>query len=216
MKIVLRACVCAILALPLSAAAKPIAYADGTSLMFEYGAGTMEEAQAFYAPSYRWSAGAGHLRLDAADGRFHRDISYVRTNRLLKRWNLPAAQGNVFAWGGLGGARSSDHPGTALTVNAGAQADYETRRIYSSLKTELQSSRDFTHRFDTVQLGLAPYEHDYDTVATWLVLQARNTTGDLYAGIEYAALLRLFKGKVWVEAGVTQDGKLQMMSMFNF
>jgi hypothetical protein len=29
-------------------------------------------------------------------------------------------------------------------------------------------------------------------------------------------LLRLFKDGTWVEAGVTNDGKLQAMAMFNF
>jgi len=31
-----------------------------------------------------------------------------------------------------------------------------------------------------------------------------------------AALLRLFKGSAWVEAGATTEGKLQAMFMFNF
>jgi hypothetical protein len=68
--------------------AKPIAYQGGTALMGEYGAGTMKEVQAFYAPSYRWSAGVGHLQLDADDSAFSRDITYLRGNVLLKRWNL--------------------------------------------------------------------------------------------------------------------------------
>jgi hypothetical protein len=29
-------------------------------------------------------------------------------------------------------------------------------------------------------------------------------------------LLRLFKGATWIEAGVTDDGKLQAMAMVNF
>jgi hypothetical protein len=29
-------------------------------------------------------------------------------------------------------------------------------------------------------------------------------------------LLRLFKGGAWVEAGVTNGGKVQAMAMFNF
>ncbi|HEY3783777.1 MAG TPA: hypothetical protein VGL55_00680 [Steroidobacteraceae bacterium] len=38
------------LALPLSLVAKPIAFAGGSTIMAEYGAGTMEELQYFYAP----------------------------------------------------------------------------------------------------------------------------------------------------------------------
>jgi len=48
------------------------------------------------------------------------------------------------------------------------------------------------------------------------VLQARQYTGGLFPGTEYAALLRVFKRNAWLEAGATQDGKLQAMLMFNF
>jgi hypothetical protein len=196
--------------------AKPIAFAGGTTAMIEYGAGTMVEAQAFYAPSHRYSVGAGYLQLDSdVDGR-ERNIAYARANLLAKRWNLDAAQANVFAWGGAGGATGNDFGGSVFTGNAGAQADYETRRVYGSLKTDFYDSPEFTHRIDTLQLGVAPYEHEYDQLAVWLLVQGRTYTGDLYRGTEWAALLRVFKGSVWVEAGVTEDGNLQSMLMVNF
>lgn len=74
------------LAFTAPAAAKPIAFGDGYTVMYEYGAGTMQEAQAFYAPRYWYSAGVGYLRLAADDGSFSRDISYARVNGLLRRW----------------------------------------------------------------------------------------------------------------------------------
>ena len=103
-----------------------------------------------------------------------------------------------------------------LAGNAGAQIDYETRRVYASLKSDLQRSAEFADRVDTLQLGLAPYKHDYGGIATWFIFQARHYTGELHSGIETAALLRLFKGGVWIEAGVTNAGKVQAMGMFNF
>jgi len=63
---------------------------------------------------------------------------------------------------------------------------------------------------------VSPYKHDYQTLAVWFVIQARQYTGELYDGVEVAALLRLFRRNAWLEAGVTQDGKLQTMLMFNF
>ena len=196
--------------------AKPIAYADGWSLMAEYGAGTMTEAQLFYAPTHWLSFGGGWIELEEEDERFDRRIAYARANVLVKRWNLPGAQGNLFAWGGAGRARGSDFDGTTTTANAGFQADYETRRVYASLRSDLHHGRHFSHRVDTVQLGWAPYAHDYDTVATWLLVQVRDYTGELYDGLEPALLLRLFKGPAWVEAGATTQGHLQAMVMFNF
>lgn len=206
------------LALLLAAAcveSKPIAYAKGTTLMAEYGAGTMNEVQLFYAPRYFYSAGLGHLALQSDIDSRTRDITYARFNYLAKRWNGEASQGNVFLWGGAGSAHIGGGD-DVLAWNVGAQADYETRRVYLSVKTDFYDSREFSHRIDTMQAGLAPYEHDYDTLATWLVVQGRRYTGDVHDGTEWALLLRLFKSNAWFEAGATTDGKVQAMLMFNF
>ena len=199
-----------------SVMAKPIAFAGGSTLMAEYGAGTMEELQFFYAPRYDFSFGGGYLELTSDETTKTRYISYARLNYLVHRWNLDDAQANIYIWGGLGNATGNTFAGSAFTQNAGVQADYETRRVYASFKTDLQRSSDFSHRIDTLQLGLAPYRHEYGGVATWFLVQAREYTGGSHRGAETAVLLRLFKGGVWVEAGVTNAGKLQAMAMFNF
>ena len=210
------ACAVVLAAMSLAAEAKPIAYAHGTTVMAEYGAGTMTEVQAFYAPSYRYSFGGGQLALEGELDDRSRDITYLRVNFLPKRWNRPAAQANVFAWGGIGSARVSESDERLFAWNAGGQLDYETRRVYASLRTDLHESSAFSHRIDTLQLGFAPYPHETNQLAVWFVVQARETSGGLTDGTEVAALLRLFKRYAWVEAGLTQDGKLQAMIMFNF
>lgn len=198
------------------ALAKPIAFAHGTTVMVEHGAGTMNEAQVFYAPKYDWSFGGGYLELESEHAGFRREIAYLRANWLVKRWNLENAQANVFTWGGAGSARVSERDSRELAWNTGAQVDYETLRIYASLKTDLHVSDAFTHRIDTLQLGFAPYAHHYDSLATWLVVQGRRANGGIQDGTEWAALLRLFKRGAWLEAGITDQGKLQAMAMFNF
>ena len=122
----------------------------------------------------------------------------------------------MFVWGGVGSAYVSESNDSRFAWHAGAQLDYETRRIYASLKTDLHRATAFTNRVDTLQLGVAPYEHDYDSLATWLVVQGRNATGGVDQDIEWSLLLRLFKGGAWIEAGATTDGKLQAMAMVNF
>lgn len=196
--------------------AKPIAFADGTTVMAEYGAGTMTEVQAFYAPTFRYSLGGGHLSLNSDVDDSTRDITYARFNYLPKRWNLERAQANVFVWGSAGRAHVGETGDDVFAWNVGGQFDYETRRIYLSLRSDLHEASAYSHRIDTLQFGLAPYQHDYQTLAVWLVVQARQYTGNLYDGTECAALLRFFKRNAWLEAGATQDGKLQAMLMFNF
>jgi hypothetical protein len=197
------------------ASAKPIAFSHGTTVMAEYGAGTMTEAQVFYAPRYFLSLGGGYLQLDG-DAGLRREITYARVNYLPKRWNMKAAQANVFTWGGAGQAYASEFNSHDFAWNAGAQVDYETRRIYASLKADLHRSSAFDHRIDTLQLGIAPYEHDFDTLATWFVVQGRRISGEIQEGTEWSLLLRLFKRGAWIEAGLTTDGKLQAMFMANF
>jgi hypothetical protein len=224
------------------AQARPIVLAEGTTVMGEYGAGTMSELQAFYAPSYRYSLGVGYLMLNshvspqilgATGGHSHggsaitsatqsspsHDISYVRLNYLPKRWNMDSAQANVLVWGSLGQVNLWDARDDAkeFAWNVGGQLDYETRRIYASVRTDLYEANVASHRIDTLQLGVAPYKHDYDTLALWFLVQARQYAGEaLHEGTEISALLRLFKRKTWIEAGVTQDGRVQAMLMFNF
>jgi hypothetical protein len=199
-----------------AATAKPIAFAHGTTVMAEYGAGTMNEAQIFYAPKYFWSLGLGYTELDSDVVNRRREITYARVNYLVKRWNLESAQANVFTWGGAGNAYVSETNSHDFTWNAGGQIDYETRRVYGSLKTDLFQSDGFSHRTDTLQLGIAPYKHDVDRIATWFVIQGRQYTHQIHDGTEWALLLRLFKRGAWVEAGATTDGKLQAMAMVNF
>ena len=199
-----------------TAAAKPIAFANGATVMAEYGAGTMTEAQIFYAPRYFFSLGGSYLKLQSDVNARSREISYARVNYLVKRWNMESAQANIFTWGGIGRAHVSETTNNSTSWNAGAQFDYETRRVYASVKTDLHKSSAFEHRIDTLQLGLAPYKHDYDGLATWFVLQGRRYSGQIHPGTEWALLLRLFKHGAWVEAGATQDGKLQAMAMINF
>jgi hypothetical protein len=235
-----------------SAHARPIGYADSTTVMVEHAAGVMDELQVFYSPSARWSVGFGQLEVDSA---LHgsRAITYARLNVLAKRWNLESAQANIFFWGGAGSVYippltyvvlapgqpgEHDHgappPPTATTFskpsfrettwNAGGQVDYETRRVYLSAKTDFHASfrtvEDstpyFWHRVDTLQLGIAPYEHDVDRLATWFVISGRRYAGNSHASDELALLLRFFKKNFWLEAGSTTDGELRAWTMFSF
>src|SRR5579872_7554609 len=84
--------------------AKPIAFADGTTVMTEYGAGTMRELQVFYAPRFDYSVGGGYVDFTSEVNGQAEHIVYTRLNWLAHRWNFDSAQANVFVWGGAGAA----------------------------------------------------------------------------------------------------------------
>ena len=216
-------------------AARPIVSANSTTAMIEYREGALREAQIFYAPEYYWSVGLGRMEFDGHSGQHEVDITYARFNLLAKRWNMERAQANVFVWGGLGQADiveaitatpgEHDHGGPAPTsfwefstqaTNWGGQIDFETQRVYASLKTDLQDTSNYWHRVDTVELGFAPYRHEVDGLAAWLVLAASNYAGNLHEGTETALLLRLFKKRIWIEAGATTEGEIRSNVMLSF
>lgn len=206
-----------LLAVALPATAKPIAYQGATTVMLDYAGEGMQEAQAFYAPRHWLSLGGGWLRQTAHADEARRDIAYVRANLLARRWNLPGAQGNVFVWGGLGRATGDDFAGPRTTPSAGFAADYETLWFYSSLRSEYHHNSAFSQRNDTLQLGFAPYAHDYDRLATWVLIQARHATGErMRDDLDYALLLRFFKGARWLELGIDQRGRLQSKLLLTF
>ena len=203
--------------LPLAPAwSKPIAWADSWTFMAELGGDSMREAQLFYAPRYWYSVGAGALEVEGQGDAYRRRMQYARINFLPKRWNLPGAQANAFTWGGLGRASGSDVRASEMSSHVGVQLDYETRRIYAAFKAEHHDARQFSMHGQTLQLGWAPYAHDYKVLATWFVFQVRDGSRHLQDRAETAYLLRLFKRGSWVDAGLTDRGELQLMLMFNY
>ncbi|HLA71511.1 MAG TPA: hypothetical protein VK624_08375 [Steroidobacteraceae bacterium] len=227
------------------AAARPIGYAHSTTVMADYTDGKMAEAQIFYAPTSFMSLGVGHMDIEGGGAHPEHNVSYFRVNFLAKRWNMEAAQANVFFWGGVDSAHMTqivsftELPGDSghnhgapappretsyeRTIgangwNAGGQIDFETRRIYSSFKTDSHYSSAFTHRVDMLQFGIAPYVHDTNTLATWFVVCATRYSGNAagaHGGDQLSFLVRFFKKRTWIEAGATTDGRLQARAMFS-
>lgn len=198
---------------PATLPARPVSYAGGHMLMADHQP-DMDQWSYTYSPSFRWSASVGQLRAEDLESTHELDLSYLRAARLLHRWNLPAAQANAFVWGGIGHGRTRHASGTARHL--GLQIDYETRRVYTSLVSELHEGSGWSHRFDTAAVGWAPYAHDVDRMATWIVLKGMRATHTDEADIKAAAMLRLFTLNWWFEAGADEDGRPLVNLMFNF
>jgi hypothetical protein len=221
-----------------SALARPILYSHSTTVMAEYAVDVMRDVQVSYAPGHYLAFGVGHLELDGGGPGVEHEINFGRLNLLVKRWNLEKAQSNIFIWGGVGrssirisadvlGSTGHNHGGTVNTGeavtfnetagNVGGQIDYETRRVYTSFATDSQFAASFTHRMDTLQFGIAPYEHEANGLATFFIVSATKYSGNLQKEeTQVAVLLRMFRKSFWVEAGATTDGKPQARLMLTF
>jgi hypothetical protein len=210
--------------------AKPIAFADATTFMHERD-GNMLQTELFYAPKHWWSIGLARSQMQSDDNLRQMETSYLQVNFLVKRWNLPGAQGNLFASAGYGYAHSVKeevagiaHPGHLLSQRAeysenanrlSVQGDYETRQIYTSFKVDTHRTPQFYERIDTLQVGFSPVAHDYDDLAVWFIAQAKKYRG-MNDKTEVGALVRFFRKNVWVEIGMTEQRRTQMMLMVNY
>lgn len=194
------------------AAARPVSYADGHILIVDHQP-DLDVVSYTFSPSFRWSASAGALRLQGLERSDTLELAYVRGSHLLKRWNLHAAQANAFVWGGLGESRTA--LGDGLARHIGLQLDYETRRVYTSLVSELHEGDGWSHRMDTASLGWAPYEHDVGRVATWVVLRGMRTSNSVEDDVEPIAVLRFFTTRWWLEVGANGDGQPVANLMLN-
>lgn len=193
--------------------ARPVTYPDGRVWVMD----VQKNQQAWrfgYSKTFRWSASVGGLYLDELAQGESLDVTYVRAARLFKRWNWPTAQANLFGWGGVGYARHTQ--GNHTSGHVGFQADFETRHIYTSVVSEHHEGRGWRYRTDTVSLGLAPYAHDFDGVAAWVVFKGMRTTHTLKDKPKGALMLRVFNPTWWVEAGIDSNGQLLGNVMFNF
>jgi hypothetical protein len=200
--------------------AKPIAFADGTTFMHERDR-NMLETNLFYAPKVWVSLGGSTSFMQSDDKTKRHEAAYAQINFLVKRWNMPNAQANLFVSGGLGEANvrelnvsgNIDERVTARRI--AMQGDYETRQFYTSLKVDTQASSRYFDRFDTFQIGFSPVAHDYDDLAIWFIAQVKKSRG-MDDKTEGGAFLRLFKGNIWVELGMNERRKSQMMLMINY
>lgn len=196
--------------LPLAATARPVSYPDAWTLMVRNDV-DQNSLHAHYTFDTRHSIG---LRL-----RYDRDGDFVFTgaqlNRLIKRWNKPDSQANVYARIAAGRvsddkdaleARPKRDDDYALFI--GASADWETRRYFVSGALEHWDNGDFGSKSSAhARLGIAPYVANTGALHSWLMVEGHyrpdrdeNETGA-------SALVRFFKGPALLELGVDDTGE---------
>ncbi len=224
-----------------AAHAKPVSFSDSWMFMHERDRNLIE-TQLYYSPTHWFSVGSSTTLMKSDSKLVQMESTFLQANLLVKRWNLPGAQGNIFASYGAGTTKISegylvtpDTPGghaahgfgapvapslekrkyTERAQRLGAQADFETRQIYTSLRMDLMHTENFLDRIDTFQAGFSPVAHDYDDVAIWFIGQIKKYRG-MHDKTESGAFLRVFKRNIWVEIGVMERKKSQVMLMLTY
>lgn len=138
----------------------------------------------------------------------------IQHNWLLKRWNLPGAQANVYTGFGAGAAKREGDSAEPAGVGY-FRADYETRRVYTAFDTKGMASEAFKRGIFSAEAGFAPYLAEFDELNTWIILQTKYSTG-MEDEFNLIPKLRFFKNNVFVELGATHRGKPVASLMIHF
>ncbi|MEY2489826.1 MAG: hypothetical protein QOC70_1768 [Verrucomicrobiota bacterium] len=191
-----------IVALP--APAKPLSYVGGTMVMQENDE-TGNTLSVDYTFDPHFALGL-YAKRDIGGKEFY--TIGPQLNTLIKRWNLPDGQGNIFSMTGVGTARRGSNSQPAAWV--ALLADYETRRVFFSYEPRLMYAGEietsFWHR---AHAGFAPYLANYEQLNTWLLLRVDHhpAKNDHFV---VTPMVRFFYKTIWLEAGYSSNNHVMV------
>jgi hypothetical protein len=129
-------------------------------------------------------------------------------NTLIKRWNLPDGQGNIFNMSGAGMVRkgSRNEPAAWTTM----MADYETRRFFVSYEARFMYARDIEKSvWQRAYAGFAPYLANYDQLNTWALIRVDHhpAKNDHFV---VTPVIRFFYKTIWLEVGYSSNNHVMV------
>ena len=156
--------------------------------------------QVSYSFDAKWAAGVNLWRFNKEED--STEFGLLRLNHLLKRWNGENSQANIYLSSGVGVADTTiDKNSIKIGYFGGAEADWETRTLYTSLKYYHFTSPKLTDVSMTqARIGYSPYEASFDKLQTWVMLQGMYM-GEVDRTVVVTPLLRFFYHNVLWEVG---------------
>ena len=125
-------------------------------------------------------------------------MSAATVDVLLKRWNNPGSQANLYLKSGAGIAYGDGSDPAAYT---GLEIDWEDRRFFTLYENRfLKAGDQDTFIKHKARIGVTPYIGEYGELHTWLMLQADYDAGNKDS-FSLTPLVRAFKGTTLIEAG---------------
>lgn len=185
--------------------AHPVIFEGGT-VMSSSNMESYSDNQILYSFDNRWAAGANHWRF-TRDGE-NTEMGLGRLNHLLWRKNGEDFQSNIYLSGGVGVIDSEiGRRKTSEVYMGGVEVDWETRKLFTSLKHYQFSSPAVTDLSMTqARIGFSPKETDFDQLQTWFMLQAMYA-GDVEETVSLTPLARFFYHNVLWEIGASTRGE---------
>ena len=186
--------------------ARPISYSGVTTIMQNNGA-VKNSVHLHYSPNYKYSIGyKGEYFIEDKIS-----LNSLQLNNLLKRWNFPGAQSNIYLKSNIGDAKKSEQ--NELYGSIGIAGDFETRKYFISYENKYYKSDNIIDQFEqNARIGIAPYIANYGNLHSWLMLQFTHIPEFEGDEIIVTPLVRLFKASYLTEFGFSSNKKF----LFNF
>lgn len=191
--------------------AMPVAFQGALGVM-SYNQPDFTDWQVSYSVTNRIGLGVDGIRDAMGVEQYY---AIPRANFLLHRWNGSDFQANVYVYGGYGMAkRESVVQGAGFF---GGEADYETRRLYVAGKASSLMARGFEDSTTyQLRLGVSPYLADFESLQSWLILQATYYTRQSPEQLRIGPVLRFFIKNILWEVGATAKGTWNINFMIHF
>ena len=181
--------------LPAHAAAL-MGFKDSAMLMSEFST-DKKELMLNYSPAVGHAVGVETMWMR---GEKQTDlITNVNYTGLIKRWNMPSGQANLWFMTGIGEA-SGDSSG--FSYSPSVQFDYETTRLYFLAKARMVRAPHIRYDTYSLQGGFSFYEASFEETQPWFVVEAR-TTENMATRNEITPALRLINQNYFLEFGIT-------------
>lgn len=196
----------------LAVQAAPMGFKDSWMTMGDFSK-TYREVTANFALTPRDAIGITSVYMQTDDQSKSQTNNELTYTRLIKRWNMPNAQANIWFIGGVGETRGNFFNGSKATLSPGMQADYETTRLYASANARIYVADGITNNIVSARTGFSFYEANYDETQPWLIVEARRMSMVSNA-YEVTPMLRLIHNRFFVEAGANLDGQPRLNFMY--
>ncbi|MBF5038312.1 MULTISPECIES: hypothetical protein [unclassified Methylophilus] len=184
------------ISLPAHAAAL-MGFEDSAMLMTEIGRYN-QEWMLNYSPTFGHAIGVEQMRM-SGKGEQATTISGINYTGIIKRWNLPSAQANVWFNGSVGEA-SGHYDGFAYTPSL--QFDVESTRLYFLAKARMIRAPHMNYDTAAVQAGFSFYETGFNETQPWFVMEVK-TMRNNDPSVQVTPALRLINKNYFLEFGVT-------------
>lgn len=199
----------ALFILAFKAHAHPVIYQGGWALsssnMPDY-----SNNYVMYSFTNRLAFGVEHWRFSKDN--LNDEMGFLKLNHLLWRKNGEDSQANIYIHGGLGVEDQEVlQKQTRGAFLVGAEADWETRVLYASLK-----HYQFRDSFATqTRVGFSPKEAPFNDLQTWFMVQGM-VIDDIQERVMITPMLRFFYHNVLWEMGSSTRGEWMLNLMVHY